>query len=494
MCFRCKTTNFKRREFCFSCSAPKDLEQVIPLNDGEIDIGVNENNILLIRGLTKNTTAEDISVISIRFGIGIRDIRLIKDKKTDQSQGFAFFFFDSVELAKQFLLKTNGQMSLDGQTCAITFASEQSFVTQQLLGAAAAAAAMCAAQTAKAVIPGPWYRDEALYADSIATYLEAQQRQLTPSPEMPPLFPAPDIRVDPNTGYSYEARTGFYYDPLSQYFYNSQSQTYLYYDAVSYKYVAVSSALPTNQSETASETPDGGALQTDTEGGVLVQASQPQEMSAVPDSKKVVDDIKKWEKQQRKLKKKIEKEKLRQQQQQQQQQQPASEASLPFSAQHSLTSPSANVASSVEGNSHPYTLSTLAAGAVEPLAQVSAADAPDFELRAEIIEQLHALYLNFDLLQCLLCQKKLKTADLLRKHASMSKLHLSNLEPKVTEMYAEFQVTNRQKEGYRDRAAERRMIFGQPAHPVRTYPRRVSGGHKVSTAGKKKSPETELQT
>jgi hypothetical protein len=107
----------------------------------------------------------------------------------------------------------------------------------------------------------------------------------------------------------------------------------------------------------------------------------------------VVDDIKKWEKQQRKLKKKIEKEKLRQQQQQQQQQQPASEASLPFSAQHSLTSPSANVASSVEGNSHPYTLSTLAAGAVEPLAQVSAADAPDF-VRSHVVPWLFTCLLS----------------------------------------------------------------------------------------------------
>eukprot|EP00122_Pirum_gemmata_P018819 Pgem_evm5s17627 len=95
-------------------------------------------------------------------------------------------------------------------------------------------------------------------------------------------------------------------------------------------------------------------------------------------------------------------------------------------------------------------------------------DFPDSELRREIIDKLHSSYLNFERLQCLLCQKKLKSPEILTKHSTISKLHLDNLEPKIMEMYRKFQVDKPTRgEGYRDRALERRTIYGQPQIPIR---------------------------
>ncbi|KAG0095810.1 hypothetical protein BGZ93_005417 [Podila epicladia] len=114
--------------------------------------------------------------------------------------------------------------------------------------------------------------------------------------------------------------------------------------------------------------------------------------------------------------------------------------------------------------------------------------------------------LDLKLVACLLCQRRLKTVQDLKKHQSLSDLHKKNLKDPVA-------VTNALKKSrgtgtdtasstssaspvtalppqektedepkYRDRAAERRQIFGQPDFPLPPQNRNL-GGHGRGGSG-----------
>ncbi|ORZ28225.1 G-patch domain-domain-containing protein [Lobosporangium transversale] len=115
--------------------------------------------------------------------------------------------------------------------------------------------------------------------------------------------------------------------------------------------------------------------------------------------------------------------------------------------------------------------------------------------------------MDFDLIACLLCQRRLKTVQDLRKHQSLSELHKKNLsDPQLiraalnksrggtsagsgslnsaretsgvaasdgslsSSTGIHSQHKNEEEPKYRDRAAERRQIFGQPDYPLPPTP------------------------
>ncbi|KAG0034275.1 hypothetical protein BGZ82_005791 [Podila clonocystis] len=107
--------------------------------------------------------------------------------------------------------------------------------------------------------------------------------------------------------------------------------------------------------------------------------------------------------------------------------------------------------------------------------------------------------LDLKLVACLLCQRRLKTVQDLRKHQSLSDLHKKNLQDPVavanalkksrgTETDASPSTSStspskapppqekaEEEPKYRDRAAERRQIFGQPDFPLPPQNRNVGG-------------------
>ncbi|KAG0206189.1 hypothetical protein BGX28_002324 [Mortierella sp. GBA30] len=102
--------------------------------------------------------------------------------------------------------------------------------------------------------------------------------------------------------------------------------------------------------------------------------------------------------------------------------------------------------------------------------------------------------LDLKLIACLLCQRKLKTLQDLRKHQSLSELHKKNLlDPQAIQealkkargissilstlaRHSDPSTTSagigklEEEPKYRDRAAERRQIFGQPDYPLPPTP------------------------
>ncbi|KAF9995296.1 hypothetical protein BGZ79_011010 [Entomortierella chlamydospora] len=126
--------------------------------------------------------------------------------------------------------------------------------------------------------------------------------------------------------------------------------------------------------------------------------------------------------------------------------------------------------------------------------------------------------LDLNLIACLLCQRRLKTIQDLRKHQTLSELHKKNLlDPQAVQAaltkarggasstssndattptknlaansagsssslsMSPLKVDEEPK--YRDRAAERRQIFGQPEHPLPPVPSRREYGGQVSGYG-----------
>ena len=108
--------------------------------------------------------------------------------------------------------------------------------------------------------------------------------------------------------------------------------------------------------------------------------------------------------------------------------------------------------------------------------------------------------LDLKLVACLLCQRRLKTIQDLRKHQSLSDLHKKNLQDPVAVSNAlkksrggtdgsSTSTSSSPAKGappperteeepkYRDRAAERRQIFGQPDFPSPSQNRHLGGGH-----------------
>ncbi|CAE6525450.1 unnamed protein product [Rhizoctonia solani] len=73
---------------------------------------------------------------------------------------------------------------------------------------------------------------------------------------------------------------------------------------------------------------------------------------------------------------------------------------------------------------------------------------------------------------CLLCSKKFKSIDMLKRHSNESELHKTNLgKPELVEsakskIEAARQAAGGEKPKYRDRAAERRVALRQPDHPM----------------------------
>ncbi|KAF9200017.1 hypothetical protein BGZ49_009782 [Haplosporangium sp. Z 27] len=116
--------------------------------------------------------------------------------------------------------------------------------------------------------------------------------------------------------------------------------------------------------------------------------------------------------------------------------------------------------------------------------------------------------LDLDLIACLLCQRRLKSIQDLRKHQALSDLHKKNMldpqaiqaalakarggasssSPRIdavtptkniasnTTSFSVSPLKIDEEPKYRDRAAERRHIFGQPEHPLPPTPERDYGG------------------
>ncbi|XP_024357474.1 SUPPRESSOR OF ABI3-5 isoform X4 [Physcomitrium patens] len=258
ICTVCGCNNFARRVVCFQCNEARTDES--PAVDVTAASGAGARrtseagptHVLVVRGLDETVDEESLHCEFSKYA-PIKDLRLVRDKFTNISRGFAFIYFYSVEDAAKALDSTNGvALNKNGQVLRVAFARSigpASAVSAQ--GSAAAAAAIEAATFAQQYDVMGWPPKEYKLCES----MDMRVQQGADAEGGSGGAPQSSFVWDEASGYYYDASSGFYYDGNRGLYYNGNSGVWYTYDKKSQQYnTYVSPEITTTAVETM-ETP-----------------------------------------------------------------------------------------------------------------------------------------------------------------------------------------------------------------------------------------------
>ncbi|KAI5007049.1 hypothetical protein ZWY2020_046997 [Hordeum vulgare] len=217
-------------------------------------------HVLVVRGLDDNADEEMLRYEFAKHA-PIKDIRLVRDKFTHVSRGFAFVHFHSVEDATKALEATNGiRHEKNGHVLRVAYAKSThgpaSGASQSNSLAAAAIEAASFAQQYDAV---GWAPKEYNAEDNVDGNSESQKNDSAPQS---------GFVWDEKSGYYFDSSSGFYYDGNTGLYYDSNVGVWYSYDQKSQQY------LPCNESNNTKATGDM-ANESQSNGGKKVVISAP---------------------------------------------------------------------------------------------------------------------------------------------------------------------------------------------------------------------------
>ncbi|XP_041971799.1 RNA-binding protein 5-like isoform X2 [Aricia agestis] len=453
---QCGSYNFKRRQICYrrNCSG-KRSEGTIYGGDsdrsGSLDSGAGITKRLLFRRLDALTTEEKIleaikNSCSKSVLDSIAGITIGRETLTGASKCLAYINFNSIAdstAAHSELLALEPPLKIDGREVLISFYNEPQKISKPVNSTDYSAyyASTTAYNSSQSISEADRVNAAAAVAQSAIS--AAQARNMTWASSVTPsqsatnvkaptgdgktVYTAPDVSTflyDASSGYYYDPATSLYYDGNTQYFYNSQTSQYMYWNAATSTYVAVVQNQ-TNESGKPAETKEPE------------EKKKKEKEDKVKVAKKIAKDMERWA---RTLNQKKENAK--------------SNFVMEQPLDTSASKGSADIGFSVLGAgpslTHVREISPPAVHNEEFL--IKKTDSASVDLDEGIIDWAK--------LTCLLCKRKFPSADVLNKHKTLSDLHKQNL--------AEFNRKNDllpQTNGYRDRAAERRLKFGEDEPP-----------------------------
>ncbi|MQL96459.1 hypothetical protein Taro_029140 [Colocasia esculenta] len=263
MCTMCGCINFARRTSCFQCNEPRtedspsaDVSATNPTPLGKKG-EAGPTHVLVVRGLDENADEEMLRYEFSKHA-PIKDLRLVRDKFTHVSRGFAFVHFHSVEDATKALEATNGTtLERNGQILRVAYAKSihgpGSGAPGTSQSSSLAAAAIEAATFAQQYDSVGWAPKEYNPNEKQATAGTEQngngEAQNTGS------APQSGFVWDETTGYYYDASSGFYYDGNTGLYYDGNNGTWYSYDHQSQQYVPCTDQSENKASmESANET------------------------------------------------------------------------------------------------------------------------------------------------------------------------------------------------------------------------------------------------
>ncbi|CAM6102917.1 unnamed protein product [Calypogeia fissa] len=269
MCTVCGCVNFARRTLCFQCNegraddAPAADAPVStgPASGGRRSSEAGPTHVLVVRGLDENIDEEILRFEFSKYA-PIKDLRLVRDKFTQVSRGFAFIHFNTVHEATKALEASNGTaLEKNGQLLRVAFAKSIYGPGSLALGATsshgsqAAAAAIEAATFAQQYDNTGWAPKE--YNPVSSGYTHGANHRSTPvtvgkdgeqgpgrGPRLEAEFgsqgstdaPGSDTNKSGSAEYAEAPQSGFVWDEASGYYYDAASGFYydghrgLYYD------------------------------------------------------------------------------------------------------------------------------------------------------------------------------------------------------------------------------------------------------------------------
>ncbi|XP_024386380.1 SUPPRESSOR OF ABI3-5 isoform X3 [Physcomitrium patens] len=258
MCTVCGCNNFARRVVCFQCNEARTDES--PAADITAASGAGARrtseagptHVLVVRGLDETVDEESLHCEFSKYA-PIKDLRLVRDKFTSVSRGFAFIHFHSVEDAAKALESTNGiALDKNGQLLRVAFAKSigpASGANSQ--GSAAAAAAIEAATFAQQYDMIGWAPKEYNPGENAETGLQKiAETDAGSSGEGDGGAPQSGFVWDEASGYYYDSSSGFYYDGNQGLYYDGNSGVWYTYDQDTQQYTPY---VPPENTATAGE-------------------------------------------------------------------------------------------------------------------------------------------------------------------------------------------------------------------------------------------------
>ncbi|KAA8526580.1 hypothetical protein F0562_008217 [Nyssa sinensis] len=243
MCTICGCVNFARRTSCFQCNEgrtndapPADMASSNPTplwKKGE----AGPTHVLVVRGLDENADEEMLRYEFSKHA-PIKDLRLVRDKFTHVSRGFAFVHFHSVEDATKALEATNGTtLEKNGQILRVAYA-------KSILGpgsgsshsSSLAAAAIEAATFAQQYDAVGWAPKE-YNPDDKQSISGQEQGGGELAVQKDASAPQSGFVWDEASGYYYDAASGFYYDGNTGLYYDGNNGIWYSYNHQKQQYV-----------------------------------------------------------------------------------------------------------------------------------------------------------------------------------------------------------------------------------------------------------------
>ncbi|KAF8380664.1 hypothetical protein HHK36_028154 [Tetracentron sinense] len=216
-----------------------DVASSNPVPLGKKGLEAGPTHVLVVRGLDENA---DDEMLRYEFSkhTPIKDLRLVRDKFTHVSRGFAFIHFHSVEDATKALEATNGTtLEKNGQILRVAYAKNIHGPGPGVSGASQssslAAAAIEAATFAQQYDAVGWAPKEYNPNEKQSTGVQ-EERSGEHAVLKNDSAPQSGFVWDEASGYYYDAASGFYYDGNTGLYYDGNNGTWYTYDHQTQQY------------------------------------------------------------------------------------------------------------------------------------------------------------------------------------------------------------------------------------------------------------------
>ncbi|KAK3268739.1 hypothetical protein CYMTET_22770, partial [Cymbomonas tetramitiformis] len=239
-CSSCGGVNFARRSECYQCSSkrPDNPRWVDSMGGMEAD---TPTSVLVINGLEPHTPEKTLSlaIAAIAPVKGEQGLRLVRNKHTLESRGFAFADFYSVSDATKVLTALNG-VGIEGQSSKLRV----TYARDTRSGSSTKNAAMEAIQAAQ-------------YSMQYTSEVKWEPKEFDPNDTTSAAeSAAAGFQYDPVSGYYYDTNSGFYYDATSGLYYDGHNQVWYTYDQENQQYTPY--VAPTDGTAPAADSTSGG--------------------------------------------------------------------------------------------------------------------------------------------------------------------------------------------------------------------------------------------
>ncbi|NWX70625.1 RBM5 protein, partial [Alca torda] len=527
LCNKCCLYNFRRRLKCFRCGADKfDSEQEVPPGAAEAVQSVDYYcDTIILRNIAPHTVVESImTALSPYASLAVNNIRLIKDKQTQQNRGFAFVQLSSAMDASQLLQilqSLQPPLKIDGKTIGVDFA--KSARKDLLLPDGNRVSAFSVASTA--IAAAQWsstqpqtgegstldysylqsgqdgYTQYAQYSQDYQQYYQNQggvldtdaatisgapvttttaavvsqspqlYNQQTNSPDSPTQSAppttssqaqtAPPTGVVPGTKYAVPDTSTYQYDESSGYYYDPV--TGLYYDPNSqYYYNALTQQYLywDGEKETYMPAAEGITYQQTATTTTTKEVKEKKEKPKSKTAQQMAEE--RWTLHRRNAYGIM----------------PGAQAAVSLNTVYRETAALHPVSCdlkikgrelSEQTTLHFRLLKTWSAGQRRGLVAAYSGDSDNDEDLLERMENEEEKLTDWKKMACLLCRRQFPNKDALIRHQQLSDLHKQNMDiyrrSKLSEQELEALELREREMKYRDRAAERREKYGIPEPP-----------------------------